>query len=75
MMKKDMCLQRKMYVDGMRPRVRRTTTASEKWPVHDPIALPKLAESGQIGGPFGVVHWSWPYKWDRKPPPRPLHDG
>ena len=49
----------------MRPRVRRTVTASEKWPRHDPIALPKWTESGQNGGPFGVVRWSWPYKWDR----------
>ena len=40
-------------------------TASEKWPGHDPIALPKWTESGQNRGPFGVVHWSWPYKWDR----------
>ena len=58
-----MCLQRKMYVAEMRSRVQRTTTASEKWPGHDP-ALPKWTESGQNGGPFGVVHWSWPYKWD-----------
>ena len=57
-----MCLQRKMYAAGMRPRVRRTATASEKWPGHDPIALPKRIESGQNGGPFGVVRWSWPYK-------------
>lgn len=63
--KKDMCLQRKMYAAGKRPRVRRTATASEKWPGHDPIALPKRTESGQNGGPFGVVRWSWPYKWDR----------
>ena len=60
-----MCLQRKMYAARMRPRVRRTATASEKWPGHDPIALPKRTESGQNGGPLGVVHWSWPYKWDR----------
>ena len=60
-----MCLQRKMYATGMRPRVRRTATASEKWPGHDPIALPKWTEYGQNEGPFGVVRWSWPYKWDR----------
>ena len=60
-----MCLQRKMYAVGMRPRVRRAATASEKWPGHDPIALPKWTESGKNGGPFGVVRWSWPYKWDR----------
>ena len=65
MMKKDMFLQRKMYAVRMRPRVRRTTTASEKWPGQDPIALPKQTESGQNRGPFGVVRWSWPYKWDR----------
>ena len=63
--KKDMCLQRKMYAAGMRPRIRRTATASEKWPGHDPIALPKRTESGQNGGLFGVMRWSWPYKWDR----------
>ena len=40
MMKKDMCLQRKMYAAGMRPHVRRTATASEKWPGHDPTPLP-----------------------------------
>ena len=60
-----MCLQIKMYTAGMRPRVQRTTTASEKWPGHDPIALPKQTESGQNEGLFGVVRWSWPYKWDR----------
>ena len=49
----------------MRPRIWRMTTASEKWPGHEPIALPKQTESGQNGGPFGVVRWSWPYKWDR----------
>ena len=49
----------------MRPRVRRTATASEKWPGHDPIALPKRRESGQNGRSFGVVRWRWPYKWDR----------
>ena len=54
-----------MYMAGMRPRVGRTTTASEKWPGHDPIALPKRTESRKNGGSFGVVHWSWPYKWDR----------
>ena len=59
-----MCLQRKMYAVGMRPRVGRTTTASEKWPGHDPIALPKRTESGQNERSFGVVHWSWPYKRD-----------
>ena len=64
MMKKDMCLQRKMYAAGMRPRIGRTATASEKGPGHDPIALPKWTESGQNGGPFGVMRWSWPYKWD-----------
>ena len=63
--KKDVCLQGKLYAVGMRSRVRRTTTASEKWPGHDPIALPKRTESGQNGGPFRVVRWSWPYKWDR----------
>ena len=61
-----MCLQRKMYAAEMRLQVRRTTTASEKWPGHDPIALPKRTESGQNRGPFGVVRWSWPYKWDRR---------
>ena len=40
-----MCLQRKMYAAGMHPRVQRTATASEKWPGHDPIALPKRIES------------------------------
>ena len=59
-----MCLQRKMYAAGMRPNIRHTATASEKWPGHDPIALPKWTESGQNGGPFGVMRWSWPYKWD-----------
>ena len=59
-----MCLQRKMYTARMRPRVRRTATASEKWPGHDPVALPKRTES-KNGGLFGAVHWSWPYKWDR----------
>ena len=58
MMKKDMCLQRKMYAGGMRPRVRRTATASEKWPGHDPIALPKRTESGKtefrLGSCVGV---------------------
>ena len=60
-----MCLYRKMYAIGMRLRVRHTTTTPEKWPGHDPIALPKWIESGQNGGPFGVMRWSWPYKWDR----------
>ena len=60
MMKKDMCLQRKMYVAGMRSRVRRTTTASEKWPGHDPIALPKRTEFRLNGHLFGVVRCSWP---------------
>ena len=60
-----MCLQIKMYTAGMRPRVQRTTTASEKWPEYDPIALPKRTKSGQNGGPFVVMRWSWPYKWDR----------
>ena len=50
---------------GMRPRIRRTATASEKWPSHGPIALPKWKKFGQNGGPFGVTRWSWPYKWDR----------
>ena len=28
--------------------------------------LVKLSlEFVQNGGPFGVVRWSWPYKWDR----------
>ena len=58
---KKMCLQRKMYAAGMRPRVGRTATASEKWPGHDPIALPKWTESRQNGGPFGVMRWSWPH--------------
>ena len=49
MMKKDMYLQRKMYAAGMHPRVGRTATASEKWPGHDPIALPKRTESGKNG--------------------------
>ena len=49
----------------MRPHVWRTATTSKKWPGHDPIALPKQTEFGQNGHPFGVVRWSWPYKWDR----------
>ena len=65
MMKKRYVFAKKNVRCGMRPRVRRTTTASEKWHGHDPIALPKRTESGQNGGPFGVVRWSWPYKWDR----------
>ena len=40
---------------GMRPRVRRMATSSEKWAGHDPIAQPKQTEPGQNGGPFGVV--------------------
>ena len=33
---------------------------------HDPrIREMAQTESGQNGGPFGVVRWSWPYKWDR----------
>ena len=60
-----MCLQRKMYAAGMHPRVRRTANAFEKWPIHDPIALPKQTESRQNGRPFGVMRWSLPYKWDR----------
>ena len=44
-MKKDMCFQIKMYAAGMRARVGRTATTSEKWPGHDPIALPKRTES------------------------------
>ena len=33
-----------MYA-AMRLRIGRTATASEKWPGHDPIALPKQTES------------------------------
>ena len=43
-----MCLQRKMYAAGMRLRVGRMATASEKWPRHDSIALPKQTESGKM---------------------------
>ena len=64
MMKKRYVFAKKMYTPGMRPRVGCTSTASEKWPEHDPIALPKWTESRQNGRPFGVVHWSGPYKWD-----------
>ena len=39
-MMKDMCLQRKMYVTGMRPHVGRSATASEKWLGHDPVPYP-----------------------------------
>ena len=43
---------------GMRLRVRRMTTASEKWPGHDPNALPKRTESGKtevrLGSCVGV---------------------
>ena len=46
-------------------RAERTATAFQDRPEHDPIVLPKQTESGQNGGPFGVVRWSWPYKWDR----------
>ena len=53
-----MCLQRKMYAAGMRPRVRRTATASEKWPGHDPIALPNGQNPGKtevrLGSCVGV---------------------
>ena len=65
MMKKDMCLQRKMYAAGMHLRVGHTATASEKWLGHGPITLPKRIDSRPNGGSFGVVRWSWPYKWDR----------
>ena len=61
-----MCLQIKMYVAGMRPRVGCTATASDKWPGDGPIALPKRIESRQNGGSFGVVRWSWPYRWDHR---------
>ena len=58
MMKKGMCLQRKVYAARMHPCVGRTATASEKWPGHDPIALPKRTESGQkevrVGSCVGV---------------------
>ena len=45
---------------GMRLRVGRTTTASHKWPEHDPIVLFKQTESKQNRRPFEVVRWSWP---------------
>ena len=53
-----MCLQRKTYAVGMRPRVWRTATASVKWSGHDPVALPKWTESGKtevcLGSCVGV---------------------
>ena len=55
-----MCLQRKMYAAGMRPRVGRTATAYQKMPGHDPIVPPKRTESRKNGRPFGAARWSWP---------------
>ena len=56
--KKDMCLQRKMYAAGVRPRVWRTATAFEKWPGHDPITLPNGQNPGKtevrLGSCVGV---------------------
>ena len=65
MMKKSYRLAKKNVrgqdVTGMRPRVERTETASQKLPEHDPIILPKRTESGQNGRPFEVARWSWPH--------------
>ena len=47
MMKKRYVSAKKLYVVRMHQRVRRMATASEKWPGHDPIALPKRTKSRQ----------------------------
>ena len=42
-----------MYAAGMRLRVRRTTTASEKWPGHDPLPYPNGHNLGKTGVRLG----------------------
>ena len=78
-----MCLQRKMYAAGVRLRVGRTATASEKWPRHDPIALPKTdriqAKRRSVWGRALELALQVGPQLRKptigKPPPRLPHDG
>ena len=70
-----MCLQRKMYATGMRPRVGNTATASKKWPEHDKIWAKRRSVWGRVLELALQVGPQLRKLTIGNPPPHPPRDG